>query len=257
MLSAYLTNVQNLLQSPGAPASLYSTSNLTLWINQARGQVAGESRGIRAIGTVSTVIGQRPYAFSSISTGTVATTGIQGVINVRRIMYNVASGQKWIKGKSWEWFDFQRLNNPVPQSGPPTEWAQYAQGSAGQGSITGVGTGTLSSGSFYVDPIPDLVYTLNCDCVCYPQALAMDTDVEALPYLWTDAVPYFAAYLALMSAQTGQRVQEAEQMFQLYQTFVQRARDFANPDLNAFAFEQSADPTMANRFASSGGGRAQ
>jgi hypothetical protein len=257
VLNAYITNTQNLLQAPGSAANLYPTASLTTWINIARGQLAGESRCIRVIGTLATVVGQRAYNFSSINIGTTASTGIQGVINVRRVMYNVATGQKWVKGKSWPWFDFQRFNNPVPGSGAPTEWAQYGQGSSGQGSITGVGSGTLSSGSLYVDPLPDIVYTLNCDCIGYPQALAADTDVEAIPYLWTDAVPYFAAYLALMSAQTGQRIQEAQQMFQLYQQFVARARDFANPDLNNYAFEQSPDPTMTNRLAISGGRGAQ
>ena len=248
MLSSYLTNVQNLLQLPGAPQTLYPASSLTLWINIARGQIAGESEGIRTIGTLATIVGQRTYPFSSINIGVPATTGIQGIINVRWIMYNVGSGQKWIKNKSWPWFSFQRLNNPVPPSGFPTEWAQFGQGTSGQGSITGVGAGTLASGSIYIDPLPDIVYTLQCDCACYPIALAADTDVEALPYFWSDAVPYFAAYLALLSAQTGQRMQQAQQMFELYEKFAARARQFANPPLNKFAYEQSQDPTMANKL---------
>jgi hypothetical protein len=93
-----------------------------------------------------------------------------------------------------------------------------------------------------------MAYTLQLDCACYPQALALDTDVEALSYLWTDAVPYFAAYLALLSAQTGQRTQQAQQMFALYEQFAARARQFANPPVNRFAYEQSQDPTMANKL---------
>lgn len=253
MLSSYLSLTQSLLQSPPAPVTLYTTANLTTYVNIARGQVAGEGKCIRSIGTVSTVIGQRAYNFSSINFGTAATTGIQGAINVKRIMYNVGTGQKWVLGKSWEWFDFQRFNNPVPNSGAPMEWAQLSQGSAGQGAITGVGAGAMASGSFYVDPLPDTVYTLNCDCECYPQQLAADTDVEALPYLWTDAVPYFAAYMALLTAQTSARLQQAQQYLQLYRLFMQRARASANPDQNQGAFEQAPDPTMAGRFGITGG----
>jgi hypothetical protein len=106
----------------------------------------------------------------------------------------------------------------------------------------------MRSGSFYIDPLPDIVYTLNCDCTCYPVALAADTDVEAIPYLWSDAVPYFAAYMALMSSQTSTRIQQAQQLFALYEQFMNRARDFANPDLNNASFPQSQDRTMANRF---------
>jgi hypothetical protein len=253
VLAQYLTLTSQLLQNPAAPTTLYPPALLTNYINIARGQVAGEGRCIRKIGTLTTTIGTRNYNFSAI---TFTSAGVQGAINVRRIMYNVGTGQKWIKGKSWEWLDFQRLNNPVPTSGPPTEWAQHDAGSAGTGSITGVGSGTMLSGSFYVDPIPDMAYTLNCDCCCYPIALTADTDAEALPYLWTDSVPYFAAYMALMSAQTSTRIQQAQQLYALYEQFMQRARDFANPDLNNFAFPQSPDPTKANRFGSAPTGAA-
>ena len=252
MLTYYQTQTQRLLQNPGAPSTLYAPSDINSWINTARGQLAGESECIRVIGTLSTAVGQRSYNFSAINVGTPSATGIQGAINIRRVQYNVGSGQKWVKGKSFEWFDFQRWNNPVPPSGAPTEWAQYGQGSAGQGTITNVGSGTMGSGSILIDPLPDQVYTLNCDCTAYPIALATDTDVEAITYLWTDAVPYFAAYLALMSAQTNMRMEQAQRYFQIYQTFVQRARQAANPSLNRFAFEQSGDPTRQNKLGMQG-----
>jgi hypothetical protein len=248
VLTQYLNLTQQLLQNPPAPTTLYTTANLTNYINIARGQIAGEGRCILVIGTISTSINQRAYNFSGINLGTPSVTGVAGAINVRRIMFNVASGQKWIKNKSWEWFDFQRFNNPVPLIGQPEEWAQFGQGSAGLGSITGVGAGALSSGSFYLDPIPDVPYVLNCLCECYPQALAADTDVEALPYLWTDAVPYYAAYLALMTSQTSARLQQAQQLYALHQTFVQRARASGNPEQNEFNFAQGQDPAMAGRF---------
>jgi hypothetical protein len=250
VLSSYITQTQNLLQAPGSASGLYPTASLTLWINISRGQVAGEGECIRRMGTIPTVIGQRAYNFSSITFA--GSTGVQGAINVRAMLYNVGTGMKWIKSKSWEWFLFQRMNNPVPVPGFPTEWTQHQQGTSGQGSITGVGAGTLSGGTFYIDPLPDIVYTLNCDCCCYPIALASDSDPEAIPYFWTDAVPYFAAYLALMSAQTGQRISEAQQMFQLYQQFVQRARAFSNPPDNRYSYQQTNDPTMANKIAAGG-----
>ena len=247
MLNYYIAQTQRLLQNPGAPVSLYSTADITSYVNVARGQIAGEGRCIRRIGTLTTTIGTRMYPFSSIVfTG----TGVQGAINVRAILYNVGTGMAWIKGKSWPWFEFQRLNNPVPTSGAPTEWAQHAQGSAGVGTITNVGAGTMSSGSLWLDPLPDLAYTLNCDATCYPTALVADTDPEAIPYFWSDCVPYFSAYLALMGSQTSARIQQAQQLYALYEQFMARARDFANPDPNNYAFEQSPDPFKANRLGS-------
>lgn len=160
----------------------------------------------------------------------------------------MASGQKMTYSRGWEYFDQFFLNNPVPVNGPPVEWSQYGQGSSGQGTITGIGAGTMSSGSFYLDPPPDLPYILNCDCVCYPIVLAADTDVEAIPYIFTDAAPYFAAYLALLSAQTSARQADAERMFGYYTTFVQRARHFSNPSVLRGQYQQSPDPTTANKL---------
>lgn len=210
--------------------------------------MAGEAECCRVIGTLQTVIGIRNYNFSSINTGVAATTGLQGISHVRRISYNVASGQKWFAPRAWEYFDFYFLNNPVPVNGPPSEWSQYAQGGSGQGSITGIGTGSMASGSFYLDPPPDLIYTLNCDCVAYPIALVVDTDVEAIPFLWTDAVPYYAGYLALLSAQTSARQADAERLFSYYTAFVQRARQFSNPSVNRGSYQQSPDPTRINKL---------
>jgi hypothetical protein len=107
----------------------------------------------------------------------------------------------------------------------------------------------MASGSFYVDPIPDAIYTLTCDCVCYPIALAADTDFEALPYLWPDAVPFYAAYYALLSAQTSARMQDGERYFQYYQQFAQRARTAATPDVLRYEYEQVPDPTALNQMA--------
>lgn len=242
------------MQSPSAPTSLYSTANLNIWLNLARGQVAGEARCIRYMGTISTVVGQRAYNFSSINTGVSATNGIQGAIHIRSITYNVGDGQQWIYARPWEWFMFYHLNNPVPQNGAPVDWAQFGQGSAGSG------TGSGATGSFYLDPPPDFIYTLNLDLVCYPIALVDNSTVEAIPYLWTDAVPFFAAYYALLSAQTNARQADAQRYFQYYQTFMQRARDSANADVNPGMYSQATDPSVINKLgitpprASQGGG---
>ena len=43
--------------------------------------------------------------------------------------------------------------------------------------------------------------------------MATDADPEVLPYFWTDAVPFYAAYYALLSAQTGQRMADDFHVF--------------------------------------------
>lgn len=245
MLTAYETQTKSLLQNPGAPVQLYSTADIDRWINLARGQLAGEAECIRVIGTIPTVVGQRAYNFSSIS---LSTTGVQGVIHVRRVSYNVGqnsqglAGTQWIPPRSWEWFDIYHMNNPVPTPGAPEVWSQYGQGSSG------TGTGSVSTGSFYIDPPPDMVYQLNCDCVCYPGPLVDDTTPEAIPYLWTDCVPFFAAYYAYLSSQTGARQGDADRMYNHYKEFLQRARQAANPSVNRSQYEQAGDPVQAQKL---------
>lgn len=244
MLTTYLTRVQNLLQLPAASPTLYPTAVLTDWINMARGQLAGEAECIRTVGTISTVPNQQAYNFSSINLGVAATTGIDGAINVQRLWYQVASGQRRINSRGWSWFAQYEYNNPVPQAGPPRVWSQYAQGSAPGH------TGSGGGGSFYIS-MPDIVYTLLCDCTCYPIALADNTTVEAIPYLWTDAVPFLAAYYALLSAQTNARMADAERYYNYYETFVDRARRSANPSNHRWQYPQSQDVVQANKVAAS------
>lgn len=238
-LTEYQTRLQNLLQYPATAATqLYATADLTRWINMARLQLAGEAECVRYMGTLTLTIDQRPYSFSSISTGVAATTGIAGVTHVRMATYNIASGQQFIYARPWEWFMFYNLNNPVPSSGGPQEWSQFKQGAAG------TSTQSDASGSFYVDPIPDQAYVLNLDCVCYPIELTDNNTVEAIPFEWTDAVPFLAAYYALLSSQTSARTQDAERMFNYYTAYVERARKAANPSVNRWMYQQSPDPTM-------------
>lgn len=244
MLAQYRTDTTALLQLPAAPTSLYPQANIDRWINIARGQLAGEGECIRYLATISTVVGQRNYNFSALNTGTAATNGIKGAIHIRRISYNVGDGQKWLTPRPWEWFELYHLNNPVPVNNVPGTWSQFGQGSAS------AGTGSSASGSFYLDPPPNLVYTLNCDCVCYPQALVDDATIEAIPYLWTDAVPFFAAYYALLSAQTNARQADAQRYFDMYTEFLTRARKASNPSVLRWQYEQAGDPAQGNKIAS-------
>lgn len=248
MLTDYLVQTRGLLQNPSAPTQLYTDSDLTRWINIARGQLAGESLCVRIIGNLVLAAGTKVYNFSSINIGNSINTGAQGTINVSTIWLQVGAGQKRLEPRGWEWFGLYHLNTPVPQQKTPKVWSQYGQGAAPPGTPNDLAT-AINGGSIYFDPIPDTTYTALCDCTCYPIPLAVDTDIEAIPYLWTDAVPYFAAYLALLSSQTSQRSKEAATYLQLYQQFVQRARAAANPLVNNSMYQQAPDPVKLAKMA--------
>lgn len=250
MLTAYQTQTRRLLQNPQAPTSLYSDTDITSWINTARGQLAGEGECIRYLATIPTVVDQQAYDFADIDTGMSATNGIDGIINVRALWFGVGSGRRWVPPRPWEWFSLFSYNTITPTSDYPTVWSQFAQGAAPGNS------GATGGGSFYIGPPPDLVYTLYLDCVCYPIALANDSTVEAIPYLWTDAVPYYAAYLALLSSQTNARQADAERYFNMYALFVERARKAANPSVGRWQYSQATDPAQAAKMGIKLGGGA-
>jgi len=231
-LTAYLAATRRLLQNPQAPTSLYSDSDLTSYINTARGQIAGENECIRNAATLALVAAQRVYLFSAITLGS-PSTGIQGVLNVRMAAYQVGNGERLMRTRGFEYFKTYFLNKPVQTPGPPAEWAQYGQG---------------ASGSLYVSPLPDGAYTLNLDTVCRPIDLADDTTAEAIPYPWTDCVPFFAAYYAYLGSQVPARSADAERMFQRYEEFAARARVISNPTVQPYIYPRSGDPTKQNKL---------
>ena len=245
----YMTRTRDLLQLPGTNStSLYSDSDLLSFINISRGQIAGEGECIRQIATIQTVIGQQVYRFQDLNTGNPGVNGVQGIINIQSMACAIGTGQLYMTPRAWPWFNLYKLNNAAPKQGRPTEWTQYGQGTAPSE------TGQANGGTFYVAKIPDDVYTLNCNSTCYPIPLVDENSVEALPYFWSDAVPFFAAYFALMSAQTNARMADAATMYKgHYNEFMTRARQQANPSINRPIYAQAGDPAQAPKMGISKG----
>jgi hypothetical protein len=233
MLTSYLLKTRQLLQVPDAPVTLYPDTDLISFLNEARKQTAGEGDCIRVLGTLNTTIGQRNYDFTSINTGTSSANGVQGPLRLEQMLYAVGDGFLWFRSRPWPWFMSFKLSNPVPTPGVPQVWSQYGQG---------------STGSFYLDPPPDFVYALTIDCVCLPIDLVDDTTVEAIPPLWQTAVPFYAAYLALLSAQSAQRQGDADRMIARYTEYVDRARKFSTPSANRYFYPQREDLTQLNKL---------
>ena len=236
-LQDYLTATQRLLQNPAASTLLYATADLTSYINSARSQLAGETECIRGYGSLALAYNTRSYAFSSISTG---VTGASNIFTSRGVTIGVANGQVWLRPRSFPYFQTYYINNPVPQLGRPTVYSQFGQG---------------ETGSLYFDPVPDAAYTAGIDCICVPDALVATTDVEAaVPYPYTDAVPFYAAYLAFLSAQ---RPGDAARMWDEYQKYASRGRQISNGPVVPSQFPQSRNPVRANQLGlQQGGGNA-
>ncbi len=220
-LNAYLSNTALLLQNPAAPTSLYSTANLSTWINTARTQLAGQTECIRSTVTLSVTSVTSIYPFSSVTN---LPAGVQGIYNVRQINRVSGTGVVYMGSRPYPWAETYWQQGSAPVATTPTEWSQY-----------GIGT----AGSLVLDHTPDASYVLKLDASCYPILLASDSDPEAIPYAYTDAVPYLAAYYAYMSAQ---RQQDAQTMLGRYEDFVSRAKKIAVPNVLPVMYDQMQAP---------------
>lgn len=237
-LFAYQRRVQRLLRD--TKTQVINPRDLVDYINEARVLLCGAAECLRVMGSLTLTIGSNgPYPFSGIAIPNAATLGIAGVLSVREAWYQVASGQKRITPRGFEWFGLYELNTPVPVSGPPRTMAQFGQGVLG---------------SLYFSPVPDLAYVVPLDCTAYPAPLALDTDPEAIPALWTYAVPYYATYLAMLSMETGGATAEADKMLKRFNDYVALARGSANSSTLPFQNPQSPDVASMEAFGQPQGG---
>jgi hypothetical protein len=208
MLNSYISQVQRLLHDPNA--QLYSTSDLTIYINEARTQVAVESMSVRAVLTFSTAASTQSYSLSNISSG--MPTGGGYVLAVRKAAITASGVSTRIDGRPWDWFFNYCICNPAPQTGTPTTWAQLGMGAGGQ---------------IYFYPTPTAIQTITSDCVIVPVDLTSDSTPEILAYPWTIAVKFYAAYYAYMNAQ---RNADADRMLQLYKQVMLASAEQTTPD---------------------------
>jgi hypothetical protein len=200
-LTAYETLTLALLQAPSSPVPLISTATLDSYINIARGQVAADGECIRIPATLTLSAGVEGYLFSSFT----LPVGISNVIAVRSGIV----GSRALNFRSWEYF------------------MAYFRGSSGQGQPTEVAQqGQGSNGTLFFFPIPNAPAVGLFDTVCLGNNLTNDASPEGIPALWRDAVPFYAAWLAMMSLQ---RQGDAQMMMQRYHDLMRRARQLATP----------------------------
>jgi hypothetical protein len=213
MLNAYLAQVESLLDDFGNVE--YSLANLTTYINDARVQIALSSESLRPSAQLVLVVGQESYPLSVMTfpAQPTPTAGLGGVANVRSANLQLPNnGLQRLETRAWEWFNTFYYAQPVKTPGPPTIFARLQPG--------------LINGNFYINPPPDQAYTLQIGAVAYPIPLVDDTTTEALNAPWTEAVQYYSAYLALLSAQ---RRADAEVMWERYLSFEMRGTQLTTP----------------------------
>lgn len=142
--------------------------------------------------------------FYARPTNVCLSRGIKDAIGVRGVAINYGgfgSNLYTLRQRDWTWF--QAFLRSYPSLlGNPVYWSPYQN-------------------NLFLRPIPAAVYPMQWDCQCSVVDLVDDTTPEAIPYSFTDAIPYFAAYLALMSAQ---RKDDAQNMMTIYERFTKVGR---------------------------------
>ena len=145
----------------------------------------------------SLVANQEVYPFSGIDLS--QFPGVDSVYYVRSVSIIYANYRYSLPIYSFSTYQAQiRQYSAGSYTYVPTFGAQFGQG---------------TSGSFYLYPPPSQAYQLEFDCQCLPQDLLDDGSVEAIPDPWTDAVPYFAAHLAMIELQNWNSSRAFEDQF--------------------------------------------
>lgn len=215
---------------PSPSTNLYTDELLTRNINWGRKRLAADGEAISIIGTLAVDSTSVVYNFSDIDTGSSATTGVDGVYVVRQASVGTGDGFLPLYARSYPWWRQYHQNEVIPATGRPSVYSQYGQG---------------SSGSLYFWPAPDTSYTINLDCLGVPIDLADDSTVEAIPFPFTECVPFIACYFTL---QSPQRQADADLMMKRYNEYLKNARDISNPSVLPFQSRQAPDPTSQNKL---------
>jgi len=237
VLSQYVSDLTNLIQAPTSPIPLLTSALLQRSINQARGQIAVSGDCVPGYGSLPVSNATLFYSFSQITFE--FPTGIKGAIAIETINYNTPQGgQLPVNPIEWARYNRYELGHSVFVRTPPRVWTQFGEG---------------DQGTLWVNPL-DAPYTLQVKTRCIPVDLVDDQTPDAIPYQWSDAVVFLAAWYAYMSLQ---RQADADHMLQRFQQMMQIARGASIPDTMPFVFNGAPDPFMAGRMGMSGGGGMQ
>ena len=151
--------------------------------------------------------GQEFYKFSDINLS--QNPGCEAVYYIRSVSIIYSNYRYSLPIYSFSTYQAMIRQFPFQYQYVPTFASQFGQGTAG---------------SFACYPLPSQSYQIEYDCQCLPSPLVDDQSVEAIPAPWTDAVPYFAAHLAMLELQN---MNAAQYFLTLYEKFALNYSQYA------------------------------
>ncbi len=153
--------------------------------------------------------GQEVYPFSMVDLS--AYPGVESIYWIRKCSVIFSNSRYTCRMYSFTTYNAQIRTYPFQYQYTPFFGAQYGRG---------------TTGSFYLYPQPSQAYQLEWDCQCLPSNLLDDGSTEALPAPFTDAVPYFAAYLGMVELQNYNAANFFQQQFDQY---MKRYQQYTQP----------------------------
>ncbi len=180
--------------------------NPTVTINDTSGTGAAASATVSGgvvTGLTVTAPGQNYVAptvsiSDSSGTGAAATASFtQGIVDVLGVSYLWGNIRVSLGFSPWSRFN--------------TLWRAWKGFQTNPSKFSTFGT------TVYVAPVPPQLYQSDWDCAVVASNLASTSDIDPIPYPYTEPVQYYAAYLAYLGMQ---KPDYAEQMLALYQRFL-------------------------------------
>jgi len=156
-----------------------------------------------------TAFQQEIYNFSDVPLQ--GFPGVDGIFAVKSVSMIYANYRYSLPCYDFSTYQAHIRQYPTQYSYIPTVFGQFGQG---------------KNGSLYMYPIPSTTYQMEWDCFCSPADLTTDSDYEAIPQPWQDAVPYFAAHLSYLELQN---FNAAKFYLDLYDNMVHRYSSYARP----------------------------
>ncbi len=232
-LSWYINDAQTLLHDN--LGLLITVPQLTRWINEGRRQVAYMTGCINVLATgkapygnqanagyavpggatpgspfrspFRTIVNQEKYPFAMALAQIQATNeGIDQVLDVTSLAVSWGSMRPAMNYMPWEDLQAYARSYNFLVTSFPLVWATDGDG---------------SNANVWMFPVPSLSEEMEWQCSCSPKALVADSDYDAIPHPFQNAVKYYAAYLSYLSTM---RPQLAEVYLDLFMATLRRGR---------------------------------
>ncbi len=192
LLSEYLTQTQRILHD--STGKYWTAGELTDYINLARLKTVADTGCNRILQTVTLSQGTETYNYSVLP---------QGISTIDVLNLTLLWGSLRVP---MTYMPFTKFNLEM------RAWQQFQS--------RPIAFSVYGNNTVYVGPVPDQIYTSEWDTVVSPANLVNLTDQCVITFPYSEAVPFYAAYMAKFKEQS---LEEADSYLQRYVMHIKMA----------------------------------